>query len=418
MSLFPIFQKRPPVIVGVDIGTSTIKVAVGERRSDGGLSMVGSHSAESRGLRKGEVVHHEEASLAIIEAITQAEDALNIEIGEVELALTGGHLEASNHRGTLALDRDDPQVTAADIEEVLDNARACVRLAEDRAVLHVIRQKFFLDGGDGVLDPLGQVASRMEADAHCIHGIKTRFENLLNCLHARPQTAFEVCNMVFSGLASALAVLDPHDKQCGAIVLDIGAGTTEYLVYSNSIIRQSGVIAVGGDHLVNDLQTGLKLQGRRRAEAIIREHGSVWLDESVGDQKVMVQTSELIQDRQKSFYLGHIHAIMHHRMDELLRIIHKRIEAMGMEDLVNATVFLTGGCSRLRGLAELSTSIFGLESRRATPRGFDGQIEHLAEPEMSTAVGLVKYRHIKEAESPAEGHGLGNLFRKILGMES
>lgn len=409
------FFKKSPLIVGLDIGTNAIKIAVGERRTDGGVSLVGSHRVEARGVRKGEVINHAEASGCILQAIQEAEEALNMEIGEVELSLTGGHIESANHRGTVPIRNDTHEITDEDIDEVIDNARSCVLLGEGKVVLHVIRQQFYIDGKDGVANPLGLFGGRLEADAHCIHGIGTRFENTINCLRTRPETSVEINNWVFSGLASALAVLGRHEKELGAIVLDIGAGTTEYVVYAKGMIRQTGVLAVGGDHLTNDLLLGLKLQSRHRAENIIREHGSVWLDDSIRGKTVRVKTSDLLSNHERTFYLEHIHMILNCRMDEILRIIHGRIRAQGLHDLIGGGVYLTGGCSRMKGIVELTQSVFEMPAHLAVPQGFDGQVGHLAEPEMSTVVGLVKYAHIKGNGSRSSG-GIGAYLKRFLGI--
>ncbi len=410
-----IFSRKPPLIVGLDIGTSAIKIAVGERRADGGLSLMGSHRVESRGVRKGEVVHHAEASACIMQAVQEAEEALNMEIGEIELALTGGHIDSANQRGTATVSSETHEISEEDVEEAVTNARAGVLLADGKVVLHVVRQQFYIDGKDGVANPVGLLGSRLEADAHCIYGIGTRFQNTLNCLHERRETSVDVNNWVFSGLASSLAILDRHDKELGSIVLDIGAGTTDYVVYAKGMIRQTGVLAIGGDHLTNDLLLGLKLQSRRRAEAIIREHGSVWLDPTVRGKTVKVKTSDLLADRERTFQLEHIHVVLNARMDEMLRIIRDRVFSQGLNDLVGAGVFLTGGCARLPGLVELTQSIFEMPATLAAPQGFDGQVEQFAEPEMSTVVGLVKYGQIKRGEAHSQ-RGIGAYVRRFLGM--
>lgn len=405
------------MVVGLDIGTSSIKIAVGERRTDGGLTLIGSHAVESRGVRKGEVVNHAEASACILQAIQETEDILNMEIGEVELSLTGGHIESSNHRGTVSVRSENREITQEDIDEAIDQARACVVLGDGRVILHVIRQQFYIDGKDGVANPMGLIGSRLESDAHCIHGIATRFQNTLNCLHSRRETSLDVNNWVFSGLASALAVLSKHEKELGAIVLDIGAGTTDYVVYNKGMIRQTGVLAVGGDHLTNDLLLGLKLQSRHRTEAIIREHGSVWLDESIRGKTIKVKTSDLLADRERTFFKEHIHMILNCRMDEMLRIIYDRVRAQGLHDLVGGGVVITGGCARVHGLVELAQSIFDMPVRIGAPQGFDGQMEHLTEPEMSTVVGLVKYGHIKKSEPRTIPGSLTSYLKRFLGIE-
>jgi cell division protein FtsA len=389
------FSRKAPLIVGLDIGTSAIKIAVAERRDDGTLVLLGAHQVESRGMQKGEVVDHAAASDAIYRAIHETEELLNMTIGQVELSLTGGHVDSANHRGTVTIRNETGQIEEADVEDAVNAARASISLPEDRVVLHVIRQQFYIDGKDGVANPIGLVGGRLEADTHLIHGIGTRFQNMLQCLHSRQETSVEVGSYVFSGLASALAVLGRHEKEMGAILLDIGAGTTEYVVYNQGMVRQTGVLAVGGDHLVNDLLLGLKLNSRRQAESLIHMHGSVWPDESIRGKMVTVKTSDLISERERVIPLQHIQTILYHRMDEILRIIHGRLRARESLDLVGGGVYLTGGCVRMPSLAKLTESIFKMPTVVAKPQGFDGLFERAAQPEMSTALGLIRYGYAK-----------------------
>jgi len=410
-----IFSRRPTLVVGLDLGTSAIKIAVGERRSDGGLTLIGAHQVESRGMRKGEVVDYVAASACIFQAIHETEEMLNMDIRQVELAMTGGHIESANYRGTVPVHGEMHQITEEDVEEVVERTHLSASLPDDRAVLHVIRQQFCIDGKDGVSNPVGLVGSRLEADTHFIHGISTRLRNTLQCLHSRRETLMDVGNCVFSGLASALAVLGRHEKEMGAILLDIGAGATEYVVYAKGMIRQTGVLAVGGDHLINDLLLGLKLQSRKQVRTLIHEHGSVGLDDSLHGKTVKVKTSELL-DREREFLLEHIHTILRHRMDETLRIIHERVREHGLLDLARAGVFLTGGCARIRGLTELAQSIFGMTATVALPQGFDGQFEQAACPELATVLGLVRYGHIKGNGNSAANDGVKGYLTRWLGM--
>jgi cell division protein FtsA len=407
-------SRKPSLIVGLDIGTSSVNIAVGERRSDGGLSLLGGHSVEARGMRKGEVINHSEASASILQAIQTTEEMMNMDIREVELALTGGHIESENYRGTVMIQSDTHEISEEDVDEAVDHARSCVLLADGKMILHVVRQQYYVDGKELLTMPVGMLGSKLEADAHFIYGIGTRFQNTLNCLQAQQETAVEVKNWVFSGLASALAVLNRHDKELGSIVLDIGAGTTEYVVYSKGMIRQTGAIAVGGDHIVNDILLGLKIQSRRRAESLIHQYGSAVLDDSNWGKTVTMKTSDLISEREITLYIQQIHWIIRCRVEELLGIIFERVRAQGLHDIIGGGVFLTGGVAKLPGIVELAQNIFDLPATLGMPTGFDGQMERLSVPEMSTAVGLVKYAHMKYGDPNATGTGLRSYVKRLL----
>ncbi|MDD2708328.1 MAG: cell division protein FtsA [Verrucomicrobiae bacterium] len=412
------FSKRPALIVGLDIGTSLVKLAVGERRPDGCLTLLGAHHVESRGLRRGEVMDHNQASSCVFQAIRETEELLNMEIGKVEVALTGGHIESANHRGTVPIRSATGQISPDDVEDAVEAARGGVSISEGRVVFHVIRQQYYVDGKDGVANPVGLVGRRLEADTHMVHGVGTRLQNTLQCLHSQDGSLVDVGSHVFSGLASSLAVLGRHEKEMGVILLDIGAGTTEYVAYSKGMIRQMGVLPVAGDHLLNDILLGLKIQSRRLGEALIHEHGCVWPEPSgnpeIKGKTVSVKTSELLPDRERVIPLEYIHAILYHRMDETLRIVRERLHAQGSLNMVASGVVLTGGVSRLPGIVELTQSVFGMPAVVGIPQGFDGIMERAAQPEMATVLGLLKYAALRGAGEKRESNGFWDQFKKIV----
>ncbi|MFZ4696188.1 MAG: cell division protein FtsA [Verrucomicrobiia bacterium] len=411
-SILKPFRRGEDFMVGLDIGTSNIKIAVGQTRPDGSLAMVGSHMAESQGICKGEIQNQERASEAIVRALKEAEDNLNIGMELVELAVTGAHITSGTHTGHATVQGESMEVTDEDAQAAVDSASSCAQLGSDRAMIHTVRCSFELDGSPPLGDPVGQICGNLKAEVHCIHGQKTRLKNLLHCLSVKLDTNVEVSNTVFSGLASALAVLDPEDKKLGAIVIDIGGGITEYAVYSRGALRQSGTLAVGGDHLVNDLMVGLGIRQRRKVEKLLHMAGGVMVEASDRGQEVAFSSTEILGERSQVYYIEDIHRILHERMNETFGIIQDRIRSRDMAEITGATVFLTGGCSRLKGMVQLAQSVFDRHAKQGVPGGFEGQIEHLRTPEMATAVGLVKYAHMRRLVAAEAGGGLGNFIKK------
>src|SRR5688572_29192241 len=217
---------RSSTVVGLDIGTSKVCAVVGEINEAGALSIVGLGQAKSRGVRKGEIVDFNLAQEDIRNAIVEAEQMADVEIRSVYLGVTGGHIRGFNNRGFHSVVSADHEITDEDVQDVVKNARAINLPAENR-VVHVVRQHFSVDGQNGIGDPAGMFGARLEVDVHVVHG---QFNRLQNPIRAVKALQIDVENIVFTGLASSLALLSNEEKELGALVIDCGGGTTEYIV--------------------------------------------------------------------------------------------------------------------------------------------------------------------------------------------
>src|SRR6266516_3902031 len=281
------FDASSSIIVGLEIGTSKVCAVVGELSGDGALNIVGLGQARSRGVRKGEISDAPLAEEDIRHAIVEAEQMADVEIRSVYLGVTGGHLRGFNNRGVHPVVSADREISEEDVQDVIKNAKT-INLPAENHVIHAIRQHFLVDGQDGITNPVGMLGARVEVDVHVVHGNLNRLQNAIRTVKGL-QLAVDV--IIFCGLASSLALLGNDQKELGSLVIDIGGGTTEYVVYANGIIKHTGVLAVGGDHVSNDLAYGLKVP-LSRAEQLKIEHGAALVEESVKDQ-VTTLTSEL-----------------------------------------------------------------------------------------------------------------------------
>ena len=241
------------IIVGLEIGTSKVCAVVGELGADGALNVVGLGQARSRGVRKGEIADAQLAEEDVRHAIVEAEQMADVEIRSVYLGVTGGHLRGFNNRGVHPVVSADREISEDDVQDVIKNAKT-INLPAQNHVIHAIRQHFLVDGQDGITNPVGMLGARIEVDVHVVHGNLNRLQNAIRVVKG---LQLEVDDIVFNGLASSLALLTNEQKELGSLVIDIGGGTTEYVVYANGIIKHTGVLAVGGDHVSNDLAYGL-----------------------------------------------------------------------------------------------------------------------------------------------------------------
>jgi cell division protein FtsA len=375
-------MSQEQIIVGLEVGTAKTCAVVGEVLEGGNIMIVGVGQAPSRGVRKGEIVDMDAAAQDIHQAVTDAEENTGVEIHNVCASVSGGHLRCLNNRGSVIVPHEDRVITDAEVRNVLLNAKV-VNIPVENVVVHAIRQHFYVDGHNGVQNPVGMFGARLDADVHVVHGVRNRLQNTIKCIK---QVPLDVANICVSSFASALAVLTTEDQQLGALVIDIGAGTTDYIVYREGIIRHSGVLAIGGDHLTNDLAIGLHVPVNR-AEQLKLEHGAVIVPAE--DTVLTLKRDVGLPDRQLSRH--ELCQIMQLRVAEMLTIIHSDLAHRGLLEPLGAGVFITGGSSRLPGLAGLAGEIFEMPVHLGHTHAVNGPASAIENPEYSTAIGLIRF---------------------------
>ena len=379
------------IIAGLEIGTSKICVVVGEQTADGGPNIIGLGQARSRGVRKGEIINPEQVEEDLRTAMFEAEQMADVEIRSVYLGVSGGHIRGFNNRGVHPVVSADREIMAEDVDDVVKNAKA-INLPAENTVIHAVRQHFYVDGQDNITNPVGMLGARLEVDMHVIHGHANRLQNAIRLVRA---TSLEVEEIVFNGIASSLALLTPEQKELGALVVDIGGGTTEYVVYSDGVIRHSGVLAVGGDHVSNDLAYGLKVP-LSRAEKLKLEHGAALVSETAKGQSISI-TNDLGLEL-KRVNLEHLQRIMSLRVEEILRLIAQDLEAVGLTDYLRSGVVLCGGTSRAPGIVALAENVFQMNVAAGHAGAVSGLTTALDQPEFASAIGLVKYGTLKNRQ--------------------
>jgi len=397
------------IFVGLEIGTSKICVVVAEARHDGTLKVVGVGSVPARGVRKGEIVDFETAKRCVHDAIVDAEEKSDIEISEVYLGITGSHIRSFNNRGVIVLEEGREEIDEQDLEDVRTNARE-VSLPMEDCILHTIIQHYYVAGQDGVLNPVGLLGKKLEADFHIVYGIRTRIQNAIRCVK---ELELEPADVVINSFATAQAVLEKNQKQLGAIVIDIGGGTTDFVVYVDGAVKQSGVIAVGGDHVTNDISIGLKIP-TARAEKLKIDEGSVTLGTAFPGETIVLKDETGFAGREVEREL--LNQIIHSRLSETMRILRRKIHAEQNLHYVGAGVFITGGGSQVRGLEDLASEIFGMPVTMAHALPMAGVIAAFENPQFSTALGLVKYAHLVQTDRPESRRILTRAFKKFTGM--
>jgi cell division protein FtsA len=392
------------LMVGLEIGTSKICVVVGEGRPDGTIKILGVGQAPSRGVRKGEIVDFETAMKCVHEAVVDAEQKSDVMIRSVYVAVAGSHIQSFNNRGSVVLPDERDEIDEQDIEDVKVNARE-VSIPAQNAFLHSIIQHYHVDGQDGVLNPIGMLGQKLEADFHVIHGVRTRIQNTIRCVKELP---LEVEDVVFAPLASAQVVLTQHQKNLGVLVIDIGGGTTDYIVYVDGAVKQSGVLAVGGDHITNDISMGLRIP-MTRAEKIKIEEGSVTLGNCLPGETILLKDDSGFAG--KEIERETLNTIIHLRMREVLELLKRTLDEESFINYVGAGIFITGGCSLLNGIDHIAQEIFEMPAHVAHAQTMSGLTSAFENPQFSTAIGLIKYAQAVQTDRPRRG--IGRIFSRF-----
>ncbi|NGZ06590.1 MAG: cell division protein FtsA [Magnetococcales bacterium] len=377
------------LIVGLDIGTTKICCVVADTQPDGRLDIIGIGTHPSRGLRKGVVIDIDSTVESIRMAIEEAEMMAGVEINMVFAGIAGGHIKSGNSNGVVAT--RDGEVTQSDVVRVLDAARA-QSIPMDREILHVIPQEYILDGQDGIKEPLGMHGVRLEARVHIVTGAVASAQNIIKCVN---RCGLDVGDIILEQLASSEAVLTADEKELGVCLLDIGGGTTDIAIFSDGHIKHTAVLAIGGDHLTNDIAVGLRTP-TREAEQLKRKYGCALAAMVAADESIEVPS---IGDRKSRSLTRHILAeIIEPRVEELFTLVNREIARSGFEDHIAAGIVLTGGSSITEGMVELAEEVFNKPVRRGFPQGVGGLTDVVSSPVFATAVGLVQFASRNERE--------------------
>jgi len=398
------------IIVGLEIGTSKICVVVGEQSADGTLNIVGLGQARTLGVRKGEIVDAAQAEECVRNAIVEAEQKADVEIRSVYLGVTGGHIRGFNNRGVHPVVSADREISEDDVQDVIKNAKA-INLPAENTIIHAVRQHFLVDGHGGVTDPVGMLGARMEVDMHVVHGHTNRLQNSIRLVKG---LQLEVEEIVFNGLASSLALLTSEQKELGALVIDIGGGTTDYVVYVDGVIKHTGVLAVGGDHVSNDLGHGLKVQ-LSRAEKLKIEYGSALVDEAMKGRTATISNEHGLME--KTVNIEHLQRIMSLRLEEIFQIIASDLEQAGLTDYLRAGVFLCGGSARVPQIAKLAEPVLQMPVYLGQTNSISGLKSALDQPEFVNAIGLAKFGSLKTRKrvgKPSLAQGIKSTLNSIL----
>lgn len=399
------------IIVAVDIGTSKICVFIAEFDEEGDLTIAGVGITASNGIRRGVVINIEAAMKAVEEAINMAEQQAGRTVETVLAGIAGGNIEGINSRGVVAVTGKGREINNADVERVIDAAKAIV-MPMDREVLHVIPQEFIVDDQAGIKNPVDMIGVRLESEVHIITSTISASKNIIKCIN---RSGFKVDEIVLESIAASSSVLSKDEKDLGVLFLDIGNGTTDLLVHLGGAPYYTGVLPVGAQEVTNDLAIMLNIPFEE-AERIKLQSGCCW--EPLIDRNEIVIIPGIGGRSPISIPEMRICRILQPRMAELLMLVKKQLVEKGYLNRLGAGVVITGGGALLPGVAELAQEIFQMPARIGHPKNMKGLNPRYRSPEYSTVTGLLQYRALKMEADGSAGEllvsgSVMDFFRKI-----
>lgn len=391
------------LIVGLDIGTSKVVAIVGEITPDNEVEIIGLGSHPSRGLKKGVVVNIESTVQSIQRAIEEAELMSGCQIHSVYAGIAGSHVRSLNSHGIVAI--RDKEVTPADVERVIDAARA-VAIPADQKILHILPQEFIIDQQESIREPVGMSGVRLEAKVHMVTGAVSAAQNIIKCVR---RCGLEVDDIILEQLASSHSVLTDDEKELGVCLVDIGGGTTDIAVFTEGAIRHTAVIPIAGDQVTNDIAVALRTPTQYAEEIKIKYACALTQLASV-DETIEVPSVGDRPDRRLARQT--LAEVVEPRYEELFTLIQAELRRSGFEDLCAAGIVLTGGSSKMEGAVELAEEIFHMPVRLGFPQYVTGLVDVVRNPIHSTGVGLLLFGYQNRAMRESETR-MGNGFKSV-----
>jgi cell division protein FtsA len=370
---------KPEHFIGLDIGTSRVRCVVGTFDPNGSNmpSIIGHGHALNQGMRRGAVVHVDEVADAIVQAVTEAERIAGININHATVNVNGSHVSGLNSEGVIAISAANREITQEDRLRV-EEAATIVNLPANREIVQFFAKNYSLDGQRNIKDPVGMHGVRLEVEAHMV---TASTPNLRNLDMALEKAEIQAMHHTVSGLAAAEAVLTRQQKEAGTALIDIGAGTTNLIVFEDGEVQYVAVIPIGGQHITNDLAIGLKTD-LDIAEAVKVKHA----DLKEGAKKA---ASVKVGDQTHNFDAEDVAMITEARVEELLEYVDKELQKIKKSRKLPGGIVITGGTSKLPGIADFAKDKLELPARVGKLHNIGGLVDTVEDQSFVTVVGLM-----------------------------
>ncbi len=379
------------IITGIDIGSTKIATTVAVV-DDKRISVIGvSGNVPSKGIKKGFISKIDGAVEAIASSLERAERMAGVSVSSAFVTINGSHIETRNSHGVVAVSPHlSSEITAEDVARVTEAAQA-ISLPSSREIIHVIPRDFVVDSQDGIKDPVGMTGNRLEVETNILHGSSTAIINLTKCIE---QVGVSVEEMIYTGIASAEAVLTDTEKELGTLLVDIGGGTTSIIAYLEGSPIYSVVIPIGANYITNDLAVGLRVRMEDAENIKIKLSNEYTLmaknktdyreeDFDISDFNLDLETEKIPK---KVLY-----RIIDARLEEIFSLIALEVSKAHLNGKLPAGVVVTGGGALTAGVERIVHSVLKTPVRIGKPSGVTGLIDEIQGPQSSATVGAVLY---------------------------
>lgn len=444
------------IITAIDVGSSKISTVISQVGEDEVASVIGVANYPSKGIKKGVIINLDEAINSISESLEAAERMAGVTVSTAIVSIGGKQITSTNNKGVVAVSHEE--ITAEDVARALESAKA-ISIPPSKEILHVIPREFIIDSQGGIRDPIGMSGIRLEVDTHIISTTTTVLHNLLKCIG---QVGLNVSDVVFAGWASANVVLTNTEKELGVLLLDIGAGTTNIVIYNEEAICYSGSIPLGGSNITSDIAIGLRLtiedaeklkveistliknakirrqrekeEEKSKSRIMLRSENKRDEDEKSSSKKkreddedasLLLKLSDIgiesssVEDIPKSLFDEVVEA----RLEELFKMVELQVQQAGYEVKMPAGVVLTGGGAKLNGIVQVAQKYMNIPARVGYGSGLIGLTDEISGPAYSVSQGLTYYGINNESsqkgsakQAGSNGNGVGKLVDWIKGF--
>ncbi len=398
-------EKTDGLITVLDAGSSKIRVLVAEL-NEGALRYRGHGVVPAKGIRKGLIADLQPAAKSIIHAADEAEQSAQAVIAQCVVGVGGPHVRGVNSRGGISLGTRLREITREDVRAAVDRARS-VSLPTEREIVHLLPQQFILDEQPGIHDPIGMVGNRLEVNLHISTCSASASQSIVTCAN---KAGLEVTDTIFEGIAAAEATVSADERELGVCLIDIGAGSTELVVFFEGSVAHTAVIPIGGDHFTNDLAVGLHVCVEE-AEFLKINYGNCVVTAVPSSAEVEISGAPGHPTRMVS--QRSLGEILEPRARELFHLLRDNLRSGGVLDALGAGCILTGGGARMAGLLDVVESLLRVPARVGYPTPLSRMPEELIQPEFSAAIGMLLYTHRTGVLRAAEDHSLRAKLRAI-----
>lgn len=369
-------------IVALDIGTSKVCALVGEINDRGQVELIGKGTSPMKGTRRGNIINLDQAVDAVKKAVDEAEVMAGLQIESAYVGVAGDHIRSVNSRGVVSVMGKHKEIAREDIDRVIEASKS-IAIPSELELLHVIPREFVVDGQDGIHDPLGMTAGRLEANVHIVTGARTHNQNVLTCVN---KAGIAVQELVLEQLAAAESTLTQDEREMGVLLMDLGGGTTDYAVFLEGNVIHTNVLPVGAGHFTSDISVVLRTP-MEDAERIKRRYGCALASLVMDDDPIEVPTvggrAPKILSRQE------LTGILEPRAAEIAKLVYRDLEKVGLEKEIRSGVVVVGGGAEMDGIVEMVEQVFDQQARKGVPRGIGGLSDTVGGPEWSAACGLL-----------------------------